>query len=206
MSNEGLLVIISAPSGVGKTSLCKEVLKFFPDLRHSVSYTTRAPRPGEKDGLDYQFVSEEKFQEMIDGGMFAEWAEIHGNRYGTAANALKEYLRSGNEVILDLDGQGARQIREEFPNSIYVYILPPSWKELEKRLRSRRTDSNEDIKRRLENAKEELQYAEHYDYIVINDAFNVAVSTLRSIIVAEKCRRKRVLKQVEALFNLSHAG
>jgi guanylate kinase len=206
MSNEGLLVIISAPSGVGKTSLCKEVLKFFPDLRHSVSYTTRAPRPGEKDGLDYQFVSEEKFREMVDGGMFAEWAEIHGNRYGTAANALKEYLRSGNEVILDLDGQGARQIREEFPNSIYVYILPPSWKELEKRLRSRRTDSNEDIKRRLENAKEELQYAEHYDYIVINDAFNVAVSTLRSIIVAEKCRRKRVLKQVEALFNFSHAG
>ncbi len=206
MSNKGLLVIISAPSGVGKTSLCKEVLKFFPDLRHSVSYTTRAPRPGEKDGLDYQFVSEEKFQEMIDGGMFAEWAEIHGNRYGTAANALKEYLRNGNEVILDLDGQGARQIREEFPNSIYVYILPPSWKELEERLRSRRTDSNEDIKRRLENAKEELQYAEHYDYIVINDAFNVAVSTLRSIIVAEKCRRKRVLKQVEALFNLSHTG
>ncbi|MFH1623843.1 MAG: guanylate kinase [Pseudomonadota bacterium] len=202
MHKEGLLYIISAPSGAGKTSLCREVVKLFPTLYHSVSHTTRSPRPGEKDGEDYYFVSQEKFQEMVDSRRFAEWAEIHGNRYGTADDLLKEYQRKGIDIILDIDGQGARQLKNKYPDGVYIFILPPSWKDLEERLRARKTDSDEDIKRRLENAKEELRYLVHYDYIVVNDDFDTAVSMVASIIIAEKCRRERALPQVKDLFQL----
>ena len=203
MNKEGLLFIISAPSGAGKTSLCKKVVKFFPNLYHSVSYTTRLPRPGEKDGEDYRFVSKDKFQEMIDDGRFVEWAEIHGNRYGTTIDLLKEYRHKGIDIILDIDGQGGRQLKNEYPDGIYVFILPPSRKDLEERLRLRSTDSNEDIEKRLKNAKEELQYIYDYDYIVVNSDLEEAVSTLKSIIIAEKCRRDRVLPFVKGLFQLT---
>ena len=202
MNKEGLLFIISAPSGAGKTSLCKEVVKFFPNLYHSVSYTTRLPRPGEKDGEDYLFVSKDKFQKMIDDRSFVEWAEIHGNRYGTTIDSLKEYWHKGIDIILDIDGQGGRQLKNEYPDGIYVFILPPSRKDLEERLRLRSTDSDEDIEKRLKNAKEELQYIYHYDYIVINNDLKEAVSALKSIIIAEKCRRDRVLPLVKDLFQL----
>jgi len=203
MNKEGLLFIISAPSGAGKTSLCKKVVKFFPNLYHSVSYTTRLPRPGEKDGEDYLFVSKDKFQEMIDDGRFVEWAEIHGNRYGTTIDSLKEYRHKGIDIILDIDGQGGRQLKNEYPDGIYVFILPPSRKDLEERLRLRSTDSDEDIEKRLKNAKEELQYIYDYDYIVVNSDLEEAVSTLKSIIIAEKCRRDRVLPFVKGLFQLT---
>jgi len=203
MNKEGLLFIISAPSGAGKTSLCKKVVKFFPNLYHSVSYTTRLPRPGEKDGEDYLFVSKDKFQEMIDDGRFVEWAEIHGNRYGTTIDSLKEYQHKGIDIILDIDGQGGRQLKNEYPDGIYVFILPPSRKDLEERLRLRSTDSDEDIEKRLKNAKEELQYIYDYDYIVVNSDLEEAVSTLKSIIIAEKCRRDRVLPFVKGLFQLT---
>ncbi|MFH2011372.1 MAG: guanylate kinase [Pseudomonadota bacterium] len=202
MNKEGLLFILSAPSGAGKTSLCKEVVKIFPDLYHSVSYTTRLPRQGEKDGEDYHFVSKEKFQEMIDGGKFVEWAEIYGNRYGTTIDSLREYQYKGFDLILDIDGQGGRQLKRNYPEGIYVFILPPSLKDLEDRLRSRSTDSNEDIEKRLTSAIEELQYIYQYDYIVINDDFNGALSNLRSIIVAERSHRKRVLPLVKSIFQL----
>lgn len=202
MNKEGLLFIISAPSGAGKTSLCKEVVKFFPNLYHSVSYTTRLPRPGEKDGEDYRFVSKDKFQEMIDNKRFVEWAEIYDNRYGTTIDSLKEYLHKGTDIILDIDGQGGSQLKSEYPDGIYVFILPPSWKDLEERLRLRSTDSDEDIEKRLRNAKEELQYIYHYDYIVVNNDLEEAVSALKSIIIAEKCRRERVLPLVKGLFQL----
>ena len=203
MNKEGLLFIISAPSGAGKTSLCKKVVKFFPNLYHSVSYTTRLPRPGEKDGEDYLFVSKDKFQEMIDDRRFVEWAEIHGNRYGTTIDSLKEYQHKGIDIILDIDGQGGRQLKNEYPDGIYVFILPPSRKDLEERLRLRSTDSDEDIEKRLKNAKEELQYIYDYDYIVVNSDLEEAVSTLKSIIIAEKCRRDRVLPFVKGLFQLT---
>ena len=203
MNKEGLLFIISAPSGAGKTSLCKKVVKFFPNLYHSVSYTTRLPRPGEKDGEDYLFVSKDKFQEMIDDGRFVEWAEIHGNRYGTTIDSLKEDRHKGIDIILDIDGQGGRQLKNEYPDGIYVFILPPSRKDLEERLRLRSTDSDEDIEKRLKNAKEELQYIYDYDYIVVNSDLEEAVSTLKSIIIAEKCRRDRVLPFVKGLFQLT---
>lgn len=202
MNKEGLLFIISAPSGAGKTSLCKEVVKFFPNLYHSVSYTTRLPRPGEKDGEDYLFVSKDKFQEMVDDRSFVEWAEIHGNRYGTTIDSLKEYRHKGIDIILDIDGQGGRQLKNEYPDGIYVFILPPSRKDLEERLRLRSTDSDEDIEKRLKNAKEELQYIYQYDYIVVNNDLQEAVSALKSIIIAEKCRRERVLPLVKDLFQL----
>ena len=205
MNKEGLLFIISAPSGAGKTSLCKEVVSAFggPNLYHSVSYTTRPPRPGEKDGEDYHFVSKEKFQEMIDNRRFVEWAEIYGNRYGTTIDSLKEYRHKGIDIILDIDGQGGRQLKNEYPDGIYVFILPPSRKDLEERLRLRSTDSDEDIEKRLKNAKEELQYIYDYDYIVVNSDLEEAVSTLKSIIIAEKCRRDRVLPFVKGLFQLT---
>jgi len=203
MNKEGLLFIISAPSGAGKTSLCKKVVKFFPNLYHSVSYTTRLPRPGEKDGEDYLFVSKDKFQEMIDDRRFVEWAEIHGNRYGTTIDSLKEYQHKGIDIILDIDGQGGRQLKNEYPDGIYIFILPPSRKDLEERLRLRSTDSDEDIEKRLKNAKEELQYIYDYDYIVVNSDLEEAVSTLKSIIIAEKCRRDRVLPFVKGLFQLT---
>lgn len=202
MNKEGLLFIISAPSGAGKTSLCKEVVKLFSNLYHSVSYTTRLPRPGEKDGEDYLFVSKDKFQKMIDDRRFVEWAEIHGNRYGTTIDSLKEYRHKGIDIILDIDGQGGRQLKNEYPDGIYVFILPPSWKDLEERLRLRSTDSDEDIEKRLRNAKEELQYIYHYDYIVVNNDLEEAVSALKSIIIAEKSRRERVLPLVKGLFQL----
>ena len=203
MNKEGLLFIISAPSGAGKTSLCKKVVKFFPNLYHSVSYTTRLPRPGEKDGEDYRFVSKDRFQEMIDNRRFVEWAEIYGNRYGTTIDSLKEYRHKGIDIILDIDGQGGRQLKNEYPDGIYVFILPPSRKDLEERLRLRSTDSDEDIEKRLKNAKEELQYIYDYDYIVVNSDLEEAVSTLKSIIIAEKCRRDRVLPFVKGLFQLT---
>jgi len=196
MNKDGMLVIISAPSGAGKTSLCEEITRFFPDFYYSVSYTTRHPRPGEKDGKDYHFVSEEKFREMIDEKRFIEWAEVHGNRYGTASDPIRECRGKGIDVILVIDAQGAEQIAKEFPNGVYIFILPPSWHELENRLRSRGSDSNEDIKKRLENAKEEFRDIKRYDYLLINDDFDTAASTLKSIIIAERCRRDRVLPLV----------
>ena len=197
MNKEGLLFIISAPSGAGKTSLCNEITRFLPDLQYSVSYTTRSPREGEKNGEDYHFISNEKFQEMIDERRFVEWAEVHGNRYGTAVDSLRECRHKGKDVILDIDGQGARQIKDEFPDAVCIYILPPSWKELEERLPSRRTDSDENIIRRLRNATEEVRYVDLYDYILINDDFNETVFLLKSIIAAERCRSERVLPLIE---------
>ena len=203
MSNEGLLFIISAPSGAGKTSLCKEVTKSFSDLYYSVSYTTRPSRPGEKEGEDYFFVSEVKFQEMVDNKRFGEWAEVHGNRYGTSIDVLEKHRHTGTDVILDIDGQGARQLRTHFTNGISVFVIPPSWSELEKRLRSRKTESDEDIRKRLENARNELKHIEDYDYVLINDDYDQAVSSLKSIIIAERCKRERVLPQICELLQLS---
>lgn len=201
MDKKGLLFVLSAPSGAGKTSLCKEVVRFFPDLWHSVSYTTRPCRSGETHGDDYYFVSQEKFKDMVDAGKFAEWAEIYGDRYGTPKKPLDEYIRNGTDIILDIDGKGATQLRGSYPKGIYIFVLPPSWEDLEKRLRARMTNTEKEIKRRLKNTKEELQYIFNYDYIVINDNFETAVSELISIITAERCRKERVFHKVEGLIN-----
>src|SRR5512137_512938 len=157
MKRQGVLFIISAPSGAGKTTLCKEVVDIFQNLRHSVSYTTRSPRPGEVHGRDYIFVSPAEFEKMISAGEFAEWAEVHGNLYGTAIKTLDEYRSRGIDVILDIDCQGARQLKERYGEGVFIFILPPSFHELRRRLDVRNSDSDEVKERRIRNAADEIK-------------------------------------------------
>lgn len=202
MKREGVLYVISAPSGAGKTTLCKEVIDIFPLLRHSVSYTTRPARPGEAHGRDYFFVNGDEFRRMIEAGEFAEWAEVHGNLYGTAIRTLDEYRSAGVDVILDIDCQGARQLKEKYRNGVFIFILPPSYEELRRRLDGRSSDTVEVIERRIRNAGAEIREARWYDYIVVNDLFSRAVEELKSIIIAEQNRTSRVLASVSKEFDL----
>ena len=206
MKREGVLYIISAPSGAGKTTLCREVLDIFPRLRHSVSFTTRQIRPGEQHGRDYFFISTEEFLRMVEAGEFAEWAEVHGNHYGTALATLEAYRRDGIDVILDIDCQGARQLKEKYDGGVFIFILPPSFEELRRRLDGRDADSPEVIERRLGNAAGEIRESRWYDYIVVNDVFSRAVEELKSIIVAERCRTRRVLEAVSQIFEIPGLG
>lgn len=196
---KGLLFVVSAPSGTGKTTLCRAMLKLFPDLYFSVSYTTRPPRPGDEDGKDYHFVSPQEFQEMIDRGDFAEWAEVFGHRYGTSRVLLDRIREEGRDVLLDIDVQGARQLRDKSLEGIFIFILPPSLEELKRRLSSRKTEEEEALKRRLKKAGEEMAEARHYDYLVINDAVGKAREQMRAIILAEHCRRERMTEFLDKL-------
>jgi guanylate kinase len=202
VTKEGLLYIVSAPSGAGKTTLCKEIIDIFPGLRHSVSYTTRPARPGEVHGSDYFFVSAEDFKRMIEGGEFAEWAEVHGNLYGTAIKTLQEYRRNGIDVILDIDCQGARQLKERLQGGVYIFILPPDFQALRRRLDGRNSDSIESIERRIKVAALEIKESRWYDYIIVNDVFARAVEELKSVMIAEKCRTERVLETVAGVFDI----
>lgn len=202
MKREGILFIISAPSGAGKTTLCKEVVDIFPELRHSVSYTTRPPRPGELHAHDYFFVSTAEFDRMVAAGEFAEWAEVHGNRYGTAIKTLAEFRAQGVDVILDIDCQGARQLKERYGEGVFIFILPPSFNELRRRLDVRNSDSDEVKERRIRGAAMEIKEARWYDYIIVNDVYIRAVEELKSVLVAEKCRTARVLDAVAEIFEI----
>jgi len=198
---EGLVFVVSAPSGAGKTTLCKAITDSLGNLRHSISYTTRRPRPGEKDGRDYFFVTEEKFRGMVQAGDFAEWAEVHSNLYGTSRQALDHIVSKGIDVILDIDTQGAKQIKKTYEKAMFLFILPPSLAVLEERLRNRRSDDGEEIKKRMQRAHEEIREYAMYDYIIINRDFDQALEELRSIIVAERCRTRMVDPQwIEGLF------
>jgi len=188
---EGILFVISAPSGAGKTTLCKEIIDFFPSLRHSVSYTTRQRRSGETDGVDYHFVSRSDFDEMIAQGAFAEWAEVHGNRYGTAVETLERYRSEGHDVLLDIDCQGARQLKASRAQGVFIFILPPSLDELQRRLNGRNTDAPEVIARRIANARNEIREAVWYDYLVVNEDLQQALAELKSVVIAESCRTAR---------------
>lgn len=192
INREGILFVISAPSGAGKTTLCKQIVDFFPGLRHSVSYTTRPRRPGENDGVDYHFVTPETFDAMVASGAFAEWAEVHGNRYGTALETLERFRAEGHDVLLDIDCQGAAQLKKNWQHGVFVFILPPNFAELRRRLQGRNTDSAEVISRRIANARDEIREAQWYDYLVINDEFARALAELKSVIVAEGCRTSRL--------------
>lgn len=189
---EGILFVVSAPSGAGKTSLCKGITDSLDDLTHSISYTTRLPRPGEVDGRDYYFVSESRFRDMVRAGDFAEHAEVHGNLYGTSKRVLGDMIGEGVDVILDIDTQGARQIRSYFDAAVFVFIMPPSMAILEERLRNRRSDREDEIRRRMQRAVDEIRDFAMYDYLIVNRDFERALSELRSIIIAERCRAKLV--------------
>ena len=182
----GRLFVISAPSGAGKTSLIEAVMREDPRLKISVSYTTRAPRPGEKNGVDYHFVDEAGFLAMRERGEFLESAEVHGNRYGTAKKVILDALQRGEDLILEIDWQGARQVRKLYPGCIGIFILPPSVEELERRMRARGQDSDAVIRRRVENAREELAHAGEFDYAIINKDFDVAQRELSKIIQQER--------------------
>lgn len=206
MKREGVLYIISAPSGAGKTTLCREVLDLFPHMRHSVSFTTRQMRPGEVHGRDYFFTAKSEFRRMVEAGEFAEWAEVHGNLYGTALATLEAYRRDGIDVILDIDCQGARQLKEKYDGGVFIFILPPSYEELRRRLDGRDADSPEVIERRLGNAAGEIRESRWYDYIIVNDVFSRAVEELKSVVVAERCRTRRVLEAVSQIFEIQGPG
>lgn len=192
--NKGILFVLSAPSGGGKSTILKQVMSDLPGLVFSVSHTTRAPRPGEQDGRDYHFVSREDFKAIRDRqpSGFLEWAEVHGNMYGTSRDEVEKHLQAGMDVVLDIDVQGAMQVRKT-SDPVMVFIVPPSLSELERRLRGRGTESEENIALRLENARDELGYKDIYDYLVVNDILPEAIESLRAVIIAERLRRLRFL-------------
>lgn len=191
--SRGCLFVVSAPSGAGKTTLLKKILTATPLAGFSVSHTTRPPRPGEQDGVDYHFVDRSTFDSMRLRGDFLEWAEVHGNCYGTSRPAIEAALNRGEDIFLDIDVQGARQIRDlKELAAVFLFIAPPSPAVLEQRLRGRKTDSEEVIALRLENARREMAEAVWYDYLIINDHLAAAEALLQAIITAERCRRRRL--------------
>lgn len=188
---KGNLIIISAPSGTGKTTILKKVMPHLQGLAFSVSHTTRAPRSGEENGKDYHFVSKDAFRTLRDQGGFLEWAEVHGNFYGTSKKEVADQLGQGLDVFLDIDIQGARQVRKAAPDAISIFISPPSWQEQKKRLIGRGTDSAETIELRLANAKEEMADVGLYDYVVMNDDLDTAARMLEAIILAMRAKNRR---------------
>ncbi|MCE5282143.1 MAG: guanylate kinase [Deltaproteobacteria bacterium] len=200
---QGLLLTVSAPSGAGKTTICREFLRLFPDVRFSVSCTTRPPRPGEVDGKDYVFLTKEAFRERIDRGEFVEWVENYGELYGTSKKTMDAFLEQGTDLLLDIEPRGARAIREHYPRGVFVFILPPSLAELKARL-SRRGESPVAMERRLRTSQDEIGEALWYDYVIFNETLKVAVDQFRSIYVAERCRRDRLEKRISAF--LDRAG
>ena len=195
----GILLVISSPSGAGKTTLARALAQD-EKLEFSVSYTTRTPRAGERDGVDYKFVTDEEFSEMIDRQEFAEWAVVHGRRYGTAVHTVNRALEDGKDYLFDIDYQGGAQIRSQWPaESVLCFILPPSMAELERRLRRRATDSHEAIERRLAMARGELEHYAEYDYLIVNDNFETALKQLTSIYIAARCARSRSAHLGQAL-------
>ena len=187
--DRGLLFVISGPSGVGKGTLRKKVFNAFPDLKYSVSANTRPPRKGEIEGKDYYFVTVDEFKKMIKENKFVEWAIVHGDYKGTPIQFLiDELLKKGRDVLLELDVQGAMQVKEKFPDGIFIFIAPPTWKDLEDRLRKRNTEGERALEKRLKDARIEIKYKKNYNYLVVNDNIKTALKKIESIIIAERCK------------------
>ncbi len=196
--NKGHIFVVTAPSGAGKTSLVRALLEADRQVQLSISYTTRAPRPGEENGKDYHFVGEKTFLEMLTRGDFLESAEVYGNRYGTSQPWIEGVVNSGADILLEIDWQGAAQVRRIFPEAVGIFILPPSLEVLTERLKGRGTDSAEVIARRLAAARDDIGHVEEFDYVIINDDFNTALQELQSVIRAQRLKMDRQL--------LRHAG
>ncbi|MEW5762182.1 MAG: guanylate kinase [Bacillota bacterium] len=188
---QGLLVVLSGPSGVGKGTITAALLRRLPELHLSVSVTTRLPRPGEKGGVDYFFVSEEEFAGMVAAGELLEWAEVHGAHYGTPRRPVLEALRRGEDVLLEIDVQGGLTVKRNFPDAVLIFVLPPSMEELRRRLVCRGKDGPAAIEKRLAAARREMQRVPDYDFVVINDRLERVVDEIWSIMAAEKCRQRK---------------
>ena len=193
MESTGKLFVLSGPSGVGKSSLREGVRKRLPELAYSISYTTRAPRQGESEGRDYHFVSLETFLAMKDAGDFVECAQVHGNYYGTSRAQLEKHLNNRRDLLLEIDVQGARQVKEHFPRACFIFVLPPDRETLEKRLSERGTEQASDVEQRLEDSSRELLEASWYDYSIVNDVLEEAVEELADIILANAAISRQFL-------------
>lgn len=201
MPRKGIALVISAPSGAGKTTLVQRLLREFPQFGYSISCTTRQPRQGEVDGKDYVFLSREEFEQRRAQGYFAEWAEVHGNLYGTPLAPVKDSLQRGQDVLFDIDVQGAAQLKLSLAEAVFIFILPPSMTELERRLRSRALDDEATIERRMANARQEMLESRWYDALVINDDLDMAYDALRSVFVAASLAPFRSPDLPEALLD-----
>jgi len=196
----GHLYIVAAPSGAGKTTLVRMLLEKDPQIRVSISCTTRAPRPGEKDGREYHFVDVPNFIERVSQGEFLEWAEVHGNYYGTSKRWIEAEMTAGRDVLLEIDWQGAQQVRKAFPEAIGVFILPPSLVTLKERLSGRGTDSAETIARRIAAARDEMRHVDEFDYVIINDDLQQALGDLLSVVNASRLQYTSQRQRHSALF------
>jgi guanylate kinase len=191
--NKGILFIVSGPSGAGKTSLCGKLTSIMPDLKFSVSCTTRMPRQDERDGINYLFISREEFVKRIEQGDFLEWAEVHGELYGTLRTQLEAFSNSGISVILDIDTQGALQVREKFGSAaVYIFVLPPSLAILRERLEKRMSNTKADIDKRLETAIREIRQYHNYDYVIVNTVLDDALRELQSVVFSQRVKTNRI--------------
>ena len=200
MDYPGNLFVVAAPSGAGKSSLVSALLQVDSHLVVAVSHTTRAPRGQEQQGREYQFIDEPGFRSMIERGKFLEWAEVHGNLYGTSRGAIEERITGGQDVVLEIDWQGALQIKTLFPNAVLVFILPPSWEELLQRLQRRGEDPPEVIAQRMVNARVEVSKARHFDFVIINSLFETALFDLKAIVHAQRLKYKALQRNRPLVF------
>lgn len=199
MSKRGLLIVVSGPSGTGKGTVCKALMTQRGGISYSISATTRQPREGEVDGINYYFISTQVFQRMIRRDEFLEWAAVYGNYYGTPLKKVMERLAAGQDVLLEIDTQGAINVMKKFPEGVFIYILPPSLAELEQRIRGRGTESEESLQRRLSAAKAEIEVGRHYKYVIVNDEVESAAAKIGDIISAEHCRVEENMDLINAL-------
>jgi guanylate kinase len=199
--SKGLFMVISAPSGAGKSSICQGLLQAFPEIKFSVSYTSRPPRPNEINGEDYHFISRKEFQKKINKGEFIEWVENYGHFYGSAKKYMNEFIKNDKDLLLDIEPRGAKKIKHEFKGGVYVFVLPPTRLDLLKRLEKRGCETKEIIKKRFEQAESELKEISRYDYVIFNKDLEKAVNQLISIYIAEKCKRNRLQNEIKEFKN-----
>lgn len=194
---KGILIVLSGPSGVGKGTVCKALRECTPELIYSVSATTREPREGEVEGVNYFFKTKEQFQQLIRDDQVLEWAEYVGNYYGTPRKFVEDTLNAGKDIILEIEVQGALKVKQKFPEGVFIFLLPPSMDELENRIVGRGTESEETIRSRMSVAMDEIRLMEHYDYAIVNDRVEHACTRINAIIEAEHCRKDRVVNKIK---------